>query len=237
MVLSSALANSRISSKESVLLNCGNYLAELIEHNDHKIIEVIAIHLYPELLKAIFQTETLPIYNSASSMPNPKIIENSSIVLHYVESLNFYFDNPEIVSSDLIMLKVKELILLLLKTSNASSVQSLFIQLFNKRQESLKGVIQKHLFSSLTIDQLAILSGQSLSSFKRAFQKIFNDSPANYIKMRRLDKAKKLLENPSLTISEVCYQIGYNDVSNFTKTFKKVVGFTPIEYRKNLVTR
>ena len=164
-------------------------------------------------------------------------IEKQDIIIHFIESLEFYFQNPNLVNDELLKLKLKELILLLLQTNNADNIVSLFAHLFTPRQASFKEVIQAHLFSNITITELAVLSGRSLSAFKRDFKNYFKDTPANYIKEQKLLKANQLLVATDFSVSEICYEVGFSDTSHFTKIFKQKYNATPTEYRKNKVLK
>ena len=50
----------------------------------------------------------------------------------------------------------------------------------------------------------------------------------------RIERAKVLLTDPALRIHAIAEQVGYNDVAHFSKSFKKIVGKTPVEYRASL---
>jgi transcriptional regulator GlxA family with amidase domain len=158
-------------------------------------------------------------------------VVTSDVVKKFVESLYFYFENPSLVSDELLELKIRELFLLLVQTKNAESVVALFSDLFTPRTLSLKEVVRSHLFSSLSIEDLAHLSNLSVSTFNRTFQSLFNDTPANYIKMKRLDRAKELLDISSLSISEIAFQTCFTDVAHFSRSFKTVHHYSPTEYR------
>ncbi len=235
VVLSSSHTKTTVTSSESILLNCGNYFADLLKHSSSGTVEIVAVHLYPDLLKEIYKNEIPPSFKLRTNNLRSNRIENTSLITHFIDSLTVYFENPAVVSSDLIILKVKELLLLLLQTDQAASVADLIARLFTTREVNIKDTVQAHLFSNLSVAELATLAGFSLSSFKREFQKLFNDSPANYIKTKRMEEAKRLLAFSSLTVSEICYEVGYADVSHFTKLFKAQVGTSPLTYRKNTV--
>ena len=57
------------------------------------------------------------------------------------------------------------------------------------------------------------------------------ESPLAYLQTVRIEVAKKILENSVQTISEITQQVGYEDVSSFSKMFKRRVGLSPREYR------
>jgi AraC-like DNA-binding protein len=234
LTLSSATDKTKITASESVMLNCGYFFADLVHPSPGERTEVIAVHLYPDLLKEIYHTEIPPSLNPNYIKSHSKRIENTSFITQFANGLNIYFENPTLVTTELLILKIKELILLLLQSDKAATIADLFVQLFSPREVKLKDIVQTHLFSDFTIAELATLSGQSLSSFKREFKKLYNDTPANFIRTKRLQEAQKLLQISTLSISEIGYQVGYNDISHFSKVFKKHIGISPAECRARI---
>ncbi len=221
-----------IQTEESVLLKCGYYFANAIRKLHAKTCKVYAVHLYPDILKELYKYEFPNFINSDTHKPFIKKIEKQGVMTHFIQSLDFYFENPNLVTEDLLKLKIKELILLLLQTDNAENVITLFAHLFNPRQADLFEVVETHLYSSISIVELASLTGRSLSTFKRDFETQFSDTPANFIKEKKLEKAVELIQSTELSVSEICYEVGFQDASHFTKTFKKKYNQTPSEYRK-----
>jgi AraC family transcriptional regulator, exoenzyme S synthesis regulatory protein ExsA len=71
----------------------------------------------------------------------------------------------------------------------------------------------------------------SVSTFKRTFQSLFQDTPANYIKMKRLERAKELLGMSTLTVSEIAFQTCFHDVAHFSRSFKATYHCSPSAYR------
>lgn len=65
----------------------------------------------------------------------------------------------------------------------------------------------------------------------RRFKAATGESPLAYLQTVRIEVAKKILENSVQTISEITQQVGYEDVSSFSKMFKRRVGLSPREYR------
>lgn len=218
---------------ESVLLKCGNYFADLIQNSKNQSCEIFAIHLHSDILKELYKDEIPNFIKPINRKQYAQRIVKQGIITHFIESIDFYFQNPTLVNDDLLKLKLKELILLLIQTENATDIISLFSHLFTPRQASLKEVIQAHLFSIVSVSELATLSGRSLSAFKRDFENYFNDTPANYIKDQKLTKAVALLLSTDFSINEICYEVGFSEASYFTKIFKKKYRLTPTTYRKN----
>lgn len=221
------------NQRESVLLRCGTYFGDLLQQIESPDCEVFAVHLYPELLKEIYG-DTLPefVKNSSSDKPLSEKITASSVIDQYIKSLDFYFENPGIVTDELLQLKLKELILLLLQTENAPAINELLIGLFSRKTTTVREIIETHLYSNLNIDELADLCYMSRSTFKREFQSVYGESPATWLRKKRLDKAHELLRLGDLSISEIAFRVGFSDLAHFSKSYKHHFGHNPSEVLK-----
>jgi transcriptional regulator GlxA family with amidase domain len=94
--------------------------------------------------------------------------------------------------------------------------------------------IEKNYSSEMNVDGLADEVGMSPRNFKRRFRKATGDSPLAYLQRYRVEAAKRLLENTPLSIAEVCYRVGYEDLGFFRRIFKRHVGINPFEYRQRV---
>lgn len=222
-------------SKEAVLLKCDTYFLDFIKSTQNNKIELIAVHLYPELLKKLYIHELPKLIQKESNTPKTKHVVDEVVIAKFIDSLDFYFETPSLVNEDLLELKIKELVLLLIQTKNIDSILELINDLYTKRISTLREILELHLYSNLSVEELAKLSGMSLSSFKREFKKQFGDSPLNYINTEKIKKAKDLLSLPELSISDIAYEVGFNDPLYFTRLFKKKEGKSPTEFRASLL--
>ncbi|MFK7906648.1 MAG: helix-turn-helix domain-containing protein [Chitinophagales bacterium] len=220
-----------MGSKEAVLLKCGSHFLDLLRETENNQIEVIVVHLYPKVLKKLYIGELPDIIEKQSNRKQSQVVASSDVIAKFIDSLEFYFQNPSLVNNDLLELKIKELILLLVQSKNVNSILELVADLYSTKTVHLKEVVELHLYSNLNRSQLAKLCNLSLSSFKREFKKEFNDSPNNYITGKRLEKAKELLIITDLPISEIAYEVGFQDPLYFTRLFKKNMDITPSNYR------
>ncbi|MBD0403932.1 AraC family transcriptional regulator [Flammeovirga sp. EKP202] len=224
--------NLEVKKKEAILLRCDTYFLEFLhKQKEQESVEVIAVHLFPELLKKLYINELPKLIEKQMSNPKTRIVEDEAIIARFIDSLEFYFDNPSLVNEDLLELKIKELVLLLIQTNNVSSVMELINDLYSPRTSQLKKVIELHTFSNLSLEDLAKLCHLSLSSFKREFQKVYDETPSKYLSIQRIKKAKELLQSTTLPINEIAYDVGYNDPLYFTRIFKKKEGVSPSQYR------
>lgn len=229
--LLSAEDNLLIKNQEAVLMKCGTYFLDFINKITGTTVEVLAIHLYPDILKQVYSTELPALIEKRTYLGKSTVIANEIIISRYIESLEFYFQNPALVNDNLLELKIKELVLLLVQTKNAASILELVTDLYSSRNINIKNVIDLHKYSNLSIEELAALCNLSLSAFKRAFKKLYNNNPTHYFINEKLKKAKELLIISDLAIGEIAYEAGFNDPLYFTRLFKKREGITPSTFR------
>lgn len=223
-----------INTREAVLMKCGNYISKMLPSGSSAKYQAIAVHFNPEVLKKIYRSD-LPAFLKDPDTSERKVdmakIGSSAFYQKYINSLLFYFENPEIVNEELLVLKLKELILLLTKTEEAPVVKKILSGLYTPAAYSLKQVVDSHIFSDITIEDLAKLNNLSLSSFHREFKKVYNYSPAKYIKERKLERAAGLLLISDERISDIAYNCGFNDLAHFSKFFHQVYNVSPSDYR------
>lgn len=226
-----------IPANYSLLLNCITSGKQLRNPEPSSTCEIVIVTFYPDILKKIYDRELPTLLhapkNIVSNKSNEKI-NNDFLIQKYIEGLLFYFENPSLINEDILVLKLKEIILLLSQTQNAEAVQIILSQLFSPTTYTFKQVIEANLFSQLTIEQLAEQNNLSVSSFKREFAKLYNDSPANYIKNKRLEKAAQLLRVSDQRITDIAFDCGFNDLANFTKSFSDKYNITPTNYRNGI---
>lgn len=231
IVVNGSEISAPLSSDDAILLNCGYYIADFINASSHDITEVFAVHLHPDILREIFKSE-LPhfVKNDATSILPSKVV-SQTVLEKFIESITFYFDNPEIVNEEILVLKVRELILLLVQSTHAEGIYKLFTSLFSRRATTISSVINTHLYSNFTIRELSKLAGLSLTSFKDAFIRAYGEPPARYIRKMKIEKAKKLLLTSDHTVNEIADLVGYKDLSHFSKSFQAVTGSSPTRFR------
>lgn len=223
-----------VPSNYSLLLNCVNNGKKISNSTSSTHNELVVISFHPDTLKKIYHRE-LPLLlqkpkNNISNQSTEKI-NNDFLIKKYIEGLLFYFENPSLVNEEILILKLKEIILLLSQTQNAETIQVILSQLFSPAAYSFRQIIEANIFLQVGVEDLAQKTNLSVSSFKREFTKLYNDSPANYIKTQRLEKAAELLMVSNERITDIAFDCGFNDLANFTKSFHDKYSLTPTNYR------
>ncbi|MDL2233159.1 AraC family transcriptional regulator [Ruminococcaceae bacterium OttesenSCG-928-L11] len=93
--------------------------------------------------------------------------------------------------------------------------------------------IKENYNRQLDIEQLAGQAGLSKFYFIKLFKEFMHIAPYEYIIVYRINEAKKFLRLSNLKVSQVSEAVGFNDECNFIRTFKRITGFTPLQYRDN----
>lgn len=231
------LQSLSVPVNEAVLLKCGNYFSQMTNNTRNKINQIVIVHFHPDILKKIYDTDLPNIFLKPATQSNIEIdltqINNDFLIQKYIEGLLFYFDNPTLINEDVLVIKLKEIILLLCQTKNASIIQQILSQLFSPTSFNFKQVIESYFYQHITLEELAQMTNLSLSSFKREFRKIYNDTPANYIRNKKLEKASELLLISDERITDIAFDCGFNDLANFSTLFHEKFNQSPSNFRLN----
>ncbi|MEN8188437.1 MAG: AraC family transcriptional regulator [Thermodesulfobacteriota bacterium] len=154
-------------------------------------------------------------------------IDISPLLQSSVQSALPYFLFDSSHTDKLIGLKMQEVLLNITEADESGAFLSFLTHLNSERRRNLHQLIDEYYREPLTIEEFAALSGRSLSSFKRDFKKSFKNSPKRWINNRRLETARTLLINSEKNISEICFEVGFGNISYFSQLFKKKFGLSP----------
>ncbi|HLA54239.1 MAG TPA: AraC family transcriptional regulator [Flavitalea sp.] len=189
--------------------------------------ETIVISLQEDLLRKIALEERIEIEEKYIG-PLNILIPGNDFLQGYFQSVIPYVRNPaERITTDMGMLKVKEVVKLLLR-----AMPGLDRFLFDF-SEPYKIDLEKFMLSNyhfnVPIDKFAELTGRSLAGFKRDFQKIFGMSPRLWLQEKRLIEAQYLIAQKKKKPSAIYLDLGFESLSHFSHSFKKKFGKTPTE--------
>ena len=118
-----------------------------------------------------------------------------------------------------------------MQTPDAPNIKVILENLFTPRTVDFKSIIEAHLFSDISLTELAQLNYMSMSSFKRKFKEIYQASPGQYINGQKLKKSKQLLTLSDQSIGDIAYSCGFKSMSHFSKKFKEACSVSPSKYR------
>jgi AraC-like DNA-binding protein len=147
-------------------------------------------------------------------------------ILAFIESLQAFEHLPKDESSLAVMkLKQKEALLILLRYD--PGLKNILFDFTDPERLNLAAFMEKNFHFNVQLERFAYLTGRSLSTFKRDFEKIFGQTPSRWLLQRRLKEAYYLIAEKGKFASDVYLDLGFEDLSHFSYTFKKQFGTAP----------
>lgn len=119
------------------------------------------------------------------------VLKSSNLLKNLIGSLSPYMDPGIIHSEVLTAIKVREAIYVLIETN--PSLKGLLFDFRDPHKIDLEAYINDHYKFNIDLESMAYLTGRSLSTFKRDFQALFNQTPSRWIQQRRLVEANLLI--------------------------------------------
>lgn len=95
-----------------------------------------------------------------------------------------------------------------------------------------KKYIQERFQERITLDQASRAVNASTRHFCKVFKKATGITFTDYLARTRVEKAKQLLQNPHLRVSEIAFETGFESISQFNRSFKRIIGKSPTQYRE-----
>ena len=115
----------------------------------------------------------------------------------------------------------------------SSSFARLEVNADSRRIQKVQEYLNKHYMEEIRLHQMSDLAGMTPVAFSRFFKLRTGKSLSDYIIYLRLGFAARLLVDSTRSIAEICYECGFNNLSNFNRIFKKKKGCSPSEFREN----
>lgn len=104
----------------------------------------------------------------------------------------------------------------------------------NDRINSIFNFVKEHYQQAISLENMADLVHMTVPSFCRYFKKVTNKTFVQFVNEYRLVHASNLLSENKLSITEICFESGFNNFSHFNKSFRAFTGMSPSSYRNEL---
>ncbi|MDB5029411.1 AraC family transcriptional regulator [Mucilaginibacter sp.] len=153
------------------------------------------------------------------------LLEPNELFKNYVASLKPYINSKTEINRALTSLKVKEAVMLLLDTN--PGLKNVLFDFAEPGKIDLEAYMAEHYKYNVDINRFAYLTGRSLATFKRDFERIFHTSPNRWLQQKRLTDAHYLIKEKGWRSSDVYMEVGFKDLSHFSFAFKKAYGVPP----------
>ncbi|TLV00907.1 helix-turn-helix domain-containing protein [Dyadobacter luticola] len=184
----------------------------------------LSVHIDQETLRKFsldyeYHIEPHQEKNAVIELPPHKLLKS------YMDSLLPYYESDKTPNQQLVALKLREAILVLLQSY--PEIKETLFDFSEPGKIDLEGFMNKHFHFNVQLKRFAYLTGRSLATFKRDFEKIFHISPSRWLVQRRLEEAYYLIKEKGKAPSDVYLEIGFEDLSHFSFAFKKAYGVAP----------
>lgn len=170
---------------------------------------------------------TIPTEVKRDKVSLYKLPSNRPDIVSLFESMTPYFNSDIQPTDELLQLKMVEGVYVLLNTS-----KSLYASIFDFADPwkiDILEFLERNYMNDLSMEEIANYTGRSLSTFKRDFKKYSNLSPQKWLIRRRLEASHELIHKGKRKVSEVCFDVGFKNLSHFSKIYKKTYGVPPTE--------
>ena len=217
--------------KGDIFLIPRNQLTTILNYpKDGQPHKTVVMHLSAARLKDYYASLGIKPDNLVSQ----KIIcyNNHPLLESCLSSLIPYFEMKDL-PGDIAALKITEAICILRAIDK--SVDNVLANFDEPGKIDLVSYLEKNFMFNLPLEKFGYLTGRSLTTFKRDFNKAFNTTPQKWLTKKRLELAHYQLTEKQKKPIDTCYEVGFENLSHFSFAFKKQYGYSPTELlaRKN----
>ena len=103
----------------------------------------------------------------------------------------------------------------------------------NRRLLRARDAMDRTYAKPLDVPALARIARVSEAHFIRTFRATFGETPHRYLQRRRVERSMWLLRETDRSVTDICLDVGFNSLGTFSRTFRDIVGVSPIAYRRD----
>lgn len=226
-------------NNETITLNAGNALflpqgsslqSDFVKHTQNLTAKLVFFgeEVIAEYLAKTTQSEV----DDQSSHHHHCILNNRQVFSHYFASITRQIKNEAYLYG-----KFQELLHLIAHVDTSGNFRQLLKTMRSlPTKKNLIRLLENPEILHLSVNDLAHISGRSLSTFNRDFKAIHSATPKQWLVEQRLDKARELIKSESMSVTDIAIQVGYSNVSQFIKAFKAKYGITPKNLQTEMMT-
>lgn len=212
-----------VFKKGDIFLIPRNQLATIINYpKDGQPHKTVVMHLSTTKLRDFYTS--VNIKPAASASQKIYCFNNHPLLESCLNSLIPYFEMKEL-PGDIASLKITEAITILRTIDKG--VDSVLANFEEPGKIDLVSYMEKNFMFNLPLEKFGYLTGRSLTTFKRDFSKAFNSTPQRWLTQKRLELAHYQFTEKKKKPVDVCYEVGFENLSHFSYAFKKHFGYAP----------
>ena len=193
--------------------------------------KAIFLMFSPKFLRSFYNRldkNTLPKDAKRNKISLCKLPSNPPDIVSLFESMTPYVNSNIEPTEELLQLKMVEGMYVLLNTS-----KNLYASVFDFTDPwkiDILDFLESNYMNDISMEEIANYTGRSLSTFKRDFKKCSTLSPREWLIHHRLEAAHELIRKGGRKVSEICFEVGFKNLSHFSKIYKERYGISPKGY-------
>lgn len=206
-----------------------NQLATIINYpKDGQPHKTVVMHLSTDRLRSFYAGKDIkaepPKSSKIYSFSNHPLLESC------LASLIPYFDMKDI-PEDIASIKIVEAVSILRTLDR--DIDQILANFEEPGKINLVDYMEKNFMFNLPMEKFGYLTGRSLTTFKRDFKKAFSTTPQRWLTQKRLELAYYQLTEKKMKPLDVCYEVGFENLSHFSFAFKKQFGLAPSQLHEH----
>ncbi|WP_433903456.1 helix-turn-helix domain-containing protein [Sphingobacterium puteale] len=216
---------THLFKKGDIFLIPKNQLATIINYpKDGQAHKTVVMHLTADRLKDFYSN--LNVKPDAHHTQKIHHFKNHPLLESCLSSLVPYFE-MQVLPEKIASLKITEAISILRIIDK--DIDNVLANFEEPGKIDLATYMEKNFMFNLSLEKFGYLTGRSLTTFKRDFNRIFGITPQRWLTKKRLELAHYQLVEKKTRPIEVCYEVGFENLSHFSYAFKKQFGYSPTE--------
>ncbi|KRG12800.1 AraC family transcriptional regulator [Lederbergia galactosidilytica] len=219
----------------------------LIDDQKHKIAKDQGTFLAPYTSHSIFSQTSLTLLVLAFDIHSLKDFGDHKLNNQFFKSSRFF--TPDLIASSELRQQLRKMLyeqttddplsswalkihlLHILLTLIRLAERTRILDKNSLRTETIKSYIDTHYYEPLTANDIADKLGISVRYVNTIFKESYQKTPMQYLMEIRIERAKKLLRETDKEIITICFEVGYETLSTFYRTFKNETNLSPKQYR------
>lgn len=207
-----------------------NHLVKFILNSATEDFEPILFCFDEEFLRQFQQKHQ---NNAANFLSERAIIEvaKTELIYSFILSIKPYYAGVMELDAAFEDVKYEELLIILLRSQ--PELAGIFFNFDTPQKINLEAYMNRNFRFNVSLERFALLTGRSLSAFKRDFKSVFKDSPSRWLVRKRLQEAYFLVQNQGRKPSDIYLELGFESLSHFSVAFKKEFGIVSTSLKMN----
>jgi len=218
----------KVKEGKAIFIPRGMYhISDLIPKSGtfHNLLFYLDDSLIQEFLSNSRVTEV-----SRESVPTHMKFEAGPAIQHFVEGIFNIYQANQLRNKNFLNLKILELLYLLNSLAGDQRFANFLFRLTLPQKRNIRTFMDQNFDKPLKIEDYAYLTGRSLSTFRRDFKAYYDITPQQWLKEKRMEKAMAVLKKKEVSVTDLAFEVGYENISYFIKAFSRQYGQTPKQY-------